>query len=192
MLFWLSYFSCFASSRRVAKNSKTTSGHFCVCRRRLDFFFVSRGWFRFSYFKCPEVGLGFSLLSVQRLVQDFHFWVFRSRIIFVTSRFPEIGFELCTYRCPGVGSYLVTFVVVAAAAVSVVIWRYAIGRSLSIWNGLMMHLIIFFSRTLGRLARGARRRLSRLWVSICNIDIKTRWLNSCEEFDESSLFLICF
>ena len=39
-------------------------------------------------------------------------------------------------------SYFVTFVVVAAAAVSVVLWRYAIGRSLLIWNGLVMQLII--------------------------------------------------
>ena len=100
--------------------------------------------------------------------------------------------RIFTFRCPEVGSYFVTFVVVAAAAVSVVIWRYAIGRSLLIWNGLMMQLIIFFSRTLGRLARGARRRLSRLWISICNIDIKTRWLNPREEFDESSSVSICF
>ena len=47
----------------------------------------------------------------------------------------------------------------AAAAVSVVIWRYAIGWSLSIWNARMMQLIIFLGRTLGRLVRGARRRL---------------------------------
>ena len=85
-----------------------------------------------------------------------------------------------------------TFVVVAAAAVSVVIWRYAIGWSVLIWNGLMMQLIIFFGRTLGRLAGGGRGGLSRLWISICDIDIMTRWLNAREEFDESSSFLICF
>ena len=39
-------------------------------------------------------------------------------------------------------SYFVTFVVVAAVAVSVVIWRYAMGWSLLIWNGLVMQLII--------------------------------------------------
>ena len=38
-----------------------------MCRRRLDFFFfVSRGWFRFLIFKCPEVGLGFSLFDDTR------------------------------------------------------------------------------------------------------------------------------
>ena len=55
-----------------------------------------------------------------------------------------------------------------------------------------MQLIIFFGRTLGRLARGAPRRLSRLWFSNCDLDMKTRWLNPREEFDESSSFLICF
>ena len=40
------------------EKSKTTSGHFFVCRRRLDF----------NFCLCPEVGLGFLLLSVQRLV----------------------------------------------------------------------------------------------------------------------------
>ena len=64
------------------------------------------------------------------------------------SSFALIGVLGLGGRCPGVGSYFVTFVVVAAAAVSVVIWRYAIGWSLSIWNGRMMQLIIFFGRTL--------------------------------------------
>ena len=36
------------------------------------------------------------------------------------------------FRCPEVGSYFVTFVVVAAAAVSVVLWRYAIGRGVDL------------------------------------------------------------
>ena len=140
----------------------------CCCRR-LDFnFWVSSGWFRFVTFKVSRSRLDFSLL------------VSRGWIRFLI------------FRCSEVVSYFVTFVVVAAAAVSVVIWRYAIRRSLVIWNGLMMQLIIFFSRTLGRLARGARRRLSRLWISICNIDIKTRWLNPREEFDESSSVSICF
>ena len=36
------------------------------CRRRLDFdFSVSRGWFRFFTFRCPEVGSEFSFCSVQ-------------------------------------------------------------------------------------------------------------------------------
>ena len=74
-------------------------------------------------------------------------------IRFFTSRFPEVGLEFALLGVPWFGSYFVTFVVVAAAAVSVVIWRYAIGRSLSIWNARMMQLIIFFGRTLGRLAR---------------------------------------
>ena len=89
-------------------------------------------------FRSPDVGLDFSLLSVQRLVSDFHFEVFISWIRFFISMFSEVGFEFDTYRCPGVGSYFVTFVVVAAAAVSVVIWRYAIGWSLSIWNARMI------------------------------------------------------
>ena len=38
----------------------------CVVVVLTSFFFVSRGWFRFLTFKCPEVGLGFSLLGVQR------------------------------------------------------------------------------------------------------------------------------
>ena len=58
-----------------------------------------------------------------------------------------------TFRCPEVGSYFVTFDVVAAAAVSAVIWSYAIGRSLLIWNGLVMQFIIVFGCTLGELAR---------------------------------------
>ena len=111
---------------------------------------------------------------------SFDLWVFRGWI------------RLLILRCPEVGSYFVTFVVVAAAVVSVVIWRYAIGRSLSIWNARMMQLIIFFGRTLGEVARGARRRLFRLQISNCNFDFKTRWVNSREEFEESSSFLICF
>ena len=63
-------------------------------------------------------------------------WVFRDWILFFTSRFSKVGFEFCIYMCPGVGSYLVVFVVVAAAAVSVVIWSYAIGRSLLMWKVL--------------------------------------------------------
>jgi hypothetical protein len=67
MLFWLSYFSCFASSTRVAKKSKTTSGHvLCVVVALTFFFCVSRGWFRFLIFKCPEVGLGFLLFDDTR------------------------------------------------------------------------------------------------------------------------------
>ena len=62
MLFWLSYFSCFASSRRVATTSKTTSGHF-LCVDVAFTFFVSRGWFRFLISKCPEVGFGFLLFD---------------------------------------------------------------------------------------------------------------------------------
>ena len=75
---------------------------------------------------CPEAGLDFSLL------------VSRGWIRFLI------------FRCPEVVSYFVIFVVVAAAAVSVVIWRYAIGRSLSIWNARMMQLIISFGRTLAK------------------------------------------
>ena len=64
MLFRLCYFSCFASWTRVAKKSKTTSGHFlCVVVALTFIFCVSRGWFRFLTFKCPEVGLGFSLFD---------------------------------------------------------------------------------------------------------------------------------
>ena len=37
--------------------------------------------------------------------------------------------------------------------------------------------------------RGARRRLSSLWISNCNLDIKTRWLNPREEFDGFDLLL---
>ena len=67
MLFWLSYYSCFASSTRVAKKSKTTSGHFlCVVVALTFIFFVSRGLFRFLTFKCPEVGLGFLLFDDTR------------------------------------------------------------------------------------------------------------------------------
>ena len=86
---------------------------------------------------------------------------------------------------------IIIFVVVAAAAVSVVIWRYPIGWSLSIWNARMMQFRIFLGRTLGQLARGARRRLFHLQLSNCNFDLKSRWVNSREEFQESSSFLIC-
>ena len=39
----------------------------CVVVVLTSILFVSRGWFRFLTFKCAEVGLGFSLLGVQRL-----------------------------------------------------------------------------------------------------------------------------
>ena len=57
----------------------------CCRRRRLDFnfwvsrgwfrifTFVSRGWIRFLTFRCPEVGLEFVLLGVQRWDSNLHF-----------------------------------------------------------------------------------------------------------------------
>ena len=80
--------------------------------------------------------------------------------------------RISTLRCPEVGLELCEILVLAAAAVSVVIWRYAIGRSLSIWNARMMQLHFFSGRTLGELARGARRRLFRLQISNCNFDFE--------------------
>ena len=81
-------------------------------------------------------------------------------------------FRILTLRCPEVGLELCEILVLAAAAVSVVILRYAIGRSLSIWNARMMQLHFFSGRTLGELARGARRRLFRLQISNCNFDLE--------------------
>ena len=92
---------------------------------------MARGSIIFFICRCPEVGLNCLLIGVQRLNRIFIF------------------------RCSEVVSYFVVFVVVAVAAVSVVIWRLAMGWSLSIWNARMMQLIIFFGRTLGEVARGA-------------------------------------
>ena len=78
--------------------------------------------------------------------------------------------RIFTFRCPEVGSYFVTFVVVAAAAVSVVIWRYAIGRSLSIWNARMMQLHIF----LWSHSRRTRARSSSSFVPLADFKLQLR------------------
>ena len=83
-------------------------------------------------FRCPEVGLEFSLLGAQRFGLDF-----------------------------------VTFVVVAAAAVSVVIWRYPIAWSLSIWNARMMQLHIF----LWSHSRSTRARSSSSFVPLADFKL---------------------
>ena len=72
------------------------------------------------------------------------------------------------FRCPEVGSYFVSFVVAAAAAVSVVIWRYLIAWSLSIWNARMMQLHIF----LWAHSRSTRAR-SFVVCSACRFQIVT-------------------
>jgi hypothetical protein len=57
---------------------KSTSGHL----DRSNLFLVSRGRIRISTLRCPEVGLEFQLLGVQRSDCDFNFDVFVSRIGF--------------------------------------------------------------------------------------------------------------
>jgi hypothetical protein len=79
-------------------------------------------------------------------------------------------FRILTLRCPEVGSYFVTFVVVAAAAVSVVIWRYPIGWSLSIWNARMMQLHIF----LWSHSRSTRARSSSSFVPLADFKLQLR------------------
>ena len=61
----------------TATMSKPPDTFLCVVVVLTSLFVVSRGWFRFLTFKCPEVGLGFSLLGVQRLDSNFHFYVSR-------------------------------------------------------------------------------------------------------------------
>ena len=60
--------------------------------------------------------------------------------------------------------------VLAAAAVSVVIWRYAIGRSLSIWNARMMQLHIF----LWSHSRRTRARSSSSFVPLADFKLQLR------------------
>jgi hypothetical protein len=125
-------------------------------RRRLDFnFWVSRGWFRIFTFRCPEVRLDFSFVGVQRLDQNFHFEVSRGWIRIFTFGCPEVGLEFSLLGAQRFGLDFVTFVVVAAAWLSVVIWRYPIALSLSIWNARMINFLFFFGRTLGPRARSS-------------------------------------
>ena len=56
----------------------------------------------------------------------------------------------------------------AAAAVSVVIWRYAIGWSLSIWNARMMQLHIFLWSHSGR----TRARSSSSFVPLADFKLQ--------------------
>ena len=74
------------------------------------------------------------------------------------------------FRCSEVGSYFVTFVVVAAAAVSVVIWRYLIAWSLSIWNARMMQLHI----CLWSHSRSTRLRSSSSFVPLADFKLHLR------------------
>ena len=77
-------------------------------------------------------------------------------------------FRILTLSCPEVGLELCEILVLAAAAVSVVIWRYAIRRSLVIWNGLVMQLIIF----LVALSANSREELVVV-CSACRFQIAT-------------------
>ena len=79
-------------------------------------------------------------------------------------------FRILTLRCPEVGLELCEILVLAAAAVSVVIWRYAIGRSLSIWNARMMQLHIF----LWSHSRSTRARSSSSFVPLADFKLQLR------------------
>ena len=80
--------------------------------------------FRLFILKCPEVGFGFS------------FGCSEIGLYFSLLGFQKLDSSFAFICVQGYGSYLVVFVVVAAAAVSVVIWSYAIGRSLLMWKVL--------------------------------------------------------
>ena len=87
-------------------------------------------------------------------------------------------FRILTLRCPEVGLELCEIVVLAAAAVSVVIWRYAIGRSLSIWNARLMQLHIF----LWSHSRRTRARSSSSFVPLAYFKLQLRPQDTMGEF----------
>ena len=105
-----------------------------------------------STFRCPEVGLDFSLLGVQRLDQNFHFEVSRGWIRIFIFRCPEVGLEFSLLGVQRFDHTLSFLLLLWLRLRCPRLFGTAIVLSLSIWDAGMMLVRIFFVRIVGHLA----------------------------------------